>query len=142
MKKQILIEIIVVLLVIMFLYASFSKYADFQNFIYAMHNQPFPGWFENILVVVIPPVEIAISILLMIKKTRMIGLTGATVLMTFFTLYVGAVIANFFPYVPCSCGGILSRLDWSDHFIFNLFFLGLSLLGLYLNSYSKIFSKA
>jgi putative oxidoreductase len=131
MKKQILLETAVTLLVMMFLYASFSKYFDFSEFQRAMHKQPFPGWFNTVLTIIIPPAEILISILLMMEKTRKRGLWGAAILMTLFTLYISAVLLRVFPRVPCSCGGIIKRLNWQQHLVFNLFFLGLAITGLF-----------
>jgi len=130
MKKQIVIESIVTLLVMMFLYASFSKYFDFGGFQRAMYRQPFPHTFSTILIAIIPPIEVIVSILLIAGKTRKKGLWGALILMTLFTAYIAAILLHFFPKVPCSCGGVISRLNWQQHLVFNIFFLGLAITGL------------
>lgn len=132
MKKQFVLEVIILLLVTMFLYASVSKYIDINESERAMQKQPFPEWLNSLLVVVIPPVEILISISLIMTKTRKNGLLAASILMLLFTLYVGAALVHLFPRVPCSCGGVIKRLGWQEHFIFNVVFLTLSLTGLML----------
>ena len=130
MKNRAILESIVILLVMMFLYASFGKYFDFAAFQRAMHNQPFPSWFSSFLIIIIPPMEMITCILLVMKRTRGKGLLAATILMTVFTLYIGAIFLHLFPRVPCSCGGIIRLLGWRGHLLFNLFFLGIAFTGL------------
>ena len=130
MKKQILLESIVSLLVMMFLYASFSKYFDFAGFQLAMYRQPFPHWFSTVLIIFMPPAEILISILLITAKQRTLGLRAAVILMALFTAYIASILSHFFPKVPCSCGGVIARLNWPQHLVFNCCFLLLALTGL------------
>jgi hypothetical protein len=63
-------------------------------------------------------------------------------LMTSFTIYSIMIIAHFFPYVPCSCGGVIRKLTWPQHLALNLFYVALSVLGLVLQrrkSFKPIF---
>ena len=64
-------------------------------------------------------IEILIATLLSFEKSRTIGLYAATALMTSFTAYI-FLILNYSDFVPCSCGGILEKLGWTEHLIFNL----------------------
>ncbi len=134
MKKELLTDIIVTLIIMMFLYASFSKYFDFASFRRAMHNQPFPYWLNTLLIIIIPPVEIIISFLLFREKTRKKGLWATVILMSLFTFYIGAILLNFFPSAPCSCGGIIRLLSWQQHLFFNLFFITIAGIGLFIQS--------
>ena len=54
MKRKIIIEIISSLLILLFLYASISKWLAFKLFIGEMNNQPFPNWITPFLVWSIP----------------------------------------------------------------------------------------
>jgi putative oxidoreductase len=76
---------------------------------------------------------------LIFERTRMVGFISSFVLMTLFTIYTGAILLHFFDYVPCSCGGVIRKLTWPQHLVFNLFFVGLSVTGIVLQrrSYSK-----
>ncbi|QEM07210.1 hypothetical protein DIU31_028300 [Mucilaginibacter rubeus] len=132
MKKQFVIDVAVILLLIMFLYASFSKLFDFAAFQRAMHKQPFPHWFASLLTFLIPAIEIGVCIFLYREKTRKNGLWAAAVLMLLFTVYVAAILLHLFKKVPCSCGGVISRLDWGEHLEFNVCFLLLAGIGLIL----------
>jgi putative oxidoreductase len=131
-KKQVLIECVCALLIILFLYASISKFLDFKTFIDQMNNQPLPNSWTPFLVWAIPLFEIGISIALLFEYTRLVGLYASLVLMTIFTLYTGIVLLHFFPYVPCSCGGVIRKLTWTQHLILNLCYVSLSILGIIL----------
>lgn len=149
MKKIILLEVICFLLALLFLYTSVSKLVSFGQFVYDMHNQVFPHWVVDYLLVPgVPSVEILISISLYMTRKRKIqlsrtrsltvpvmrlaGLYFSLVLMLLFTLYTALVLFHTFPRVPCSCGGVIKHLSWTQHVFFNLFFVALSVLGIWL----------
>ena len=132
MKRKIIIEIISSLLILLFLYASVSKWLAFKTFIGDMNNQPFPNWMTPYLVWGIPVIEVLIAVGLMFEKTRVPALYASLVLMMAFTIYTVAVLSHAFKYVPCSCGGVIKKLTWPQHLFFNLFFVGISLLGIWL----------
>lgn len=131
-KRQVFLESISALLIMLFLYASISKFLDFQKFIGEMNNQPFPNFLTPFLVWAIPSLEIAIALTLIIERTRLVGLYASFVLMFLFTIYASAVLLHFFAWVPCSCGGVISKLNWRQHLVFNLFFVAISVIGIIL----------
>jgi hypothetical protein len=136
MKKEIIINLILTISAVLFLYASFSKYADWAQFGNSMHKQPFPEWMIGILMWSLPPIEIIIAALLLgglfNQKLRILGLYAFELTMALFTFYIVAILLNLFPRVPCSCGGVLQSLGWVQHLVFNLFFMLLSAFGIYL----------
>ena len=132
MKRKIIIEIISSLLILLFLYASLSKWLAFKLFIGEMNNQPFPNWITPFLVWSIPFIEVLIAVGLIFEKTRVPALYASFVLMMAFTIYTVAVLSHAFKYVPCSCGGVIKKLTWPQHLFFNLFFVSISLLGIWL----------
>ncbi|WP_454801385.1 MauE/DoxX family redox-associated membrane protein [Mucilaginibacter phyllosphaerae] len=129
MKKQNLIDLLSTLIMVMFLYAAFSKYFDWAAFERSMESQPFQEWFAKLLMIIVPPVEILAAGLLLFSKTRLWGLILSSILMALFTGYVAAALIGMFPQVPCSCGGIIRALGWKQHLVFNLFFLLISVTG-------------
>lgn len=133
-KRQVLLECISALLILLFVYASLSKFLDFKTFYKEMDNQPLPNSWTPVLVWVIPCTEVAISVSLIFERTRLLGFYSSLVLMGLFTIYTGIVLAHFFPYVPCSCGGVIKRLTWTQHLILNLFYVGISIVGVVLQS--------
>ncbi|MEJ0031509.1 MAG: MauE/DoxX family redox-associated membrane protein [Bacteroidota bacterium] len=43
--------------------------------------------------------------------------------MVMFTAYI-VVITRFSEYTPCSCGGVLEKMSWDQHLVFNIGFCG------------------
>jgi len=132
MKRKIIIEIISSLLILLFLYASTSKWLAFKLFIGEMNNQPLPNWMTPYLVIGIPAIEILIAFALIFEKSRMPALYASMALMLVFTIYSVAILLHAFKYIPCSCGGVIRKLTWPQHLVFNLFFVGISLTGIIL----------
>ena len=132
LKRQVVLECIAALLILLFLYASVSKFLDFKRFVDEMNNQPLPNSWTPFLVWGIPFLEIAISAALLFEYTRLLAFYASLVLMTLFTIYAIMILAHFFPYVPCSCGGVIRKLTWPQHLALNLIYVALSVLGLVL----------
>ena len=132
MKRKIIIEIISSLLILLFLYASVSKWLAFKLFIGEMNNQPFPNWMTPYLVWSIPFLEVLIVIGLIFEKTRLLAFYASMFLMLAFTIYTVAILLHAFKYIPCSCGGVIRKLTWPQHLFFNLFFVVISLVGIFL----------
>lgn len=110
------------LLILLWSYAVFVKLADWQQYTRQMQEQPFSISIKLALTFAIPLFE-GIAALLLILKFRLFGLWISLILLLGFTLYVILVLARFFPLVPCSCGGLISRMGWRTHLWFNLAFI-------------------
>ncbi len=131
-KRQILLECISALLIMLFLYASLSKFLDFHTFTGEMNNQPLPNSWTPFLVWFIPCSEILMCIALLFERTRLIGFYASLFFMSLFTIYSIIIVLNFFGRIPCSCGGVIKRLTWNQHIVLNLFFVALSISGIVL----------
>ena len=86
MKEKLLL-FIAVLLVLLFSYTAISKLIDMSGNLYAMHNQPFPRVLGTLLAWVLPFTEIITALLLVVNKTRLLGLLISACLMFVFTIY-------------------------------------------------------
>src|SRR5579863_2284196 len=131
-KKQVTLECIFALLILLLLYASISNFLDFKSYIDQMNNQRLPNSWTPFPVWSIPLLEIEISITLLFEYTRLLGLYASLIVMVIFTVYTGIGLLHFFPYIPCSCGGVIQHLTWSQHLILNLIYIGISVLGIIL----------
>jgi hypothetical protein len=121
-KREILVQTISSLLVLLFVYAAGSKLLDYTKFRVELGKSPLLTAFSSLVAIAIPIIELAISLLLSFPRTRLAGLYASFTLMVLFTAYI-AYILRFSPYVPCSCGGVLQKLNWTTHFWFNIFFI-------------------
>ncbi|WP_238326454.1 MauE/DoxX family redox-associated membrane protein [Pedobacter heparinus] len=131
--RRVLVDIICYLFVLLFLYAATSKLMDYQKFQLQISKSPIITDFASILAWGVPGLEIVISIMLLINRTVMLGLYAAFTLMLLFTLYIYAIL-NYSDNIPCSCGGVLQRMTWDQHLIFNIVFVILGLIGILLQT--------
>ncbi len=123
---------IVFLLILLWVYTATSKLVDLTEFKRQLANQTFGKSVAAILLWFVPISELFAALLLLFSKTRFAGLTVSFFLMLLFTGYITLVLSGFYDRVPCSCGGVLKQLGWQAHLWFNLFFLGISGLGVIL----------
>lgn len=131
MKRGTIIEIIAALFILLFVYTASSKLLEMHKFQYTIAKSPLIGDFANLISWAVPITEISIAIILLIPKTRLVGLYASTALMAIFTLYIGYMIA-FTPKLPCSCGGVIKYMSWNQHLLFNIFFTLLGVWGIML----------
>lgn len=123
---------IVFLLILLWVYTATSKLVDLTEFKRQLANQTFGKSVAAILLWFVPISELFAALLLLFSKTRFAGLTVSFFLMLLFTGYITLVLLGYYDRVPCSCGGVLKQLGWQAHLWFNLFFLGISGLGVIL----------
>lgn len=101
---------------------------DYTRFVIQLGQSPMLTRWAVVISWFIPAIELIISILLTFRNTRLIGLHSALSLMAMFTTYI-ILATRFSDFVPCSCGGVIENLTWSQHLVFNLFFVGLGIIG-------------
>lgn len=111
--KGILVEVICYLLIILFAYTGLTKLLEGHRFYDNIRNAPILGGetMASLASWTVPLAELAVAVLLVLSRTRLMGLFGAMGLMLLFTGYTVAIVF-FAPYRPCSCGGIISLLSW------------------------------
>ncbi len=69
--------------------------------------------------------------MLIIPRLRLLALYASFSLMVMFTVYI-FIVLNYSPFVPCSCGGILEKMGWTEHLFFNIGFVFLAMIGILL----------
>ncbi|HLV69674.1 MAG TPA: MauE/DoxX family redox-associated membrane protein, partial [Xanthomarina sp.] len=125
-----IIDTISMLFIVLFVYASISKLLEFKDFQTQLGQSPVLGAFAMIISYSVIGMELITALLLALEKTRILGLYIAFTLMVMFTSYI-VIILNFTSFTPCSCGGVLEALGWTEHLIFNAAFITLALWALY-----------
>lgn len=120
--KKLFVEIVCLLYILLFVYAAVSKLLDFENFQVQIGQSPLLSAFAGWVAWGIPVLELIIVSLLVVPKSRLLGLIASFTLMVMFTVYI-VIILNFSSFVPCSCGGILEKMGWMEHLVFNLAFV-------------------
>lgn len=122
-------RLIAVMFIFLFVYTAVSKLLDFHLFVITIRRSPLIGNNAFIVAWVLPAAELIVAVLLIIAKTRRVGLYASLTLMVIFTSYILFMLL-FLPQLPCSCGGVLQSMGWKEHLVFNLVFIGLAWLGL------------
>ncbi len=130
--RQISFYIVVILLLALWVPVSMDKLMDFTLFKIGILSQPFSNNLGLILIYTLPALEFLTVFGLIFAKFRKVGLMLSIALMAAFTGYIAVALLGAWEQLPCGCGSVISGMTWTQHFFFNLFFLILSVLGLYL----------
>lgn len=117
-----------ILQILLFGYAAVSKMAEYDRFVAQMKLVPVPviqhlavtlGW-------LIPLIEIIIVLLLCSDRWRNGGLFASFLLLLSFEIYISAMMLSGLE-LPCTCGGLISKLQWGEHLVFNALFMLISI---------------
>jgi uncharacterized membrane protein YphA (DoxX/SURF4 family) len=134
--KNLILAVISILFIILWVYAGLSKLMDYQTFKFQLGRSPYLQNLAGVIAIALPLAEIATAALLVFNSTRLLGMYLSFFAMLLFTGYIYAMLYHSY-FLPCSCGGILSKLDWHSHFIFNIIFTILALIGIILMVWNK-----
>ncbi|MBW4888946.1 hypothetical protein KXQ82_04440 [Mucilaginibacter sp. HMF5004] len=138
MKKIRLSEIITFLFILLFAYTAVSKFLDHNKFVFQMRLAPLSilklmaptlGW-------IVPVTELLIAIALLSDRLRLIALYFSVVLLITFEVYIAGMLLSGH-LLPCTCGGIISKMSWKQHLIFNAGFIILAALAIDQNKKSR-----
>lgn len=127
--KMALRVLITYLFAFLFTYAAVSKILDYHDFSIKLGQSPLFSAFAGWVAIGVPVIELLIVVLLCCPSWRFSGLFASFCMMVTFTAYI-VIILNFSSYVPCSCGGILQNMGWTEHLIFNIVFIIQALIAL------------
>jgi len=130
--KRVIVDVICYLYVLLFLYTATSKLINYGISESQMEQSPIISDYASTLVWLVPVIEISIALIIIIPRTKLLGLYAALLLMLVFTAYI-YVILNYSSSIPCSCGGIVQNLTWNQHFFLNISFVGLAVLAIFAN---------
>jgi hypothetical protein len=135
-KRSTIIETILVLNIILFLYTGITKLIDYDVFKEQLADSPILGFAATSLALLLPWVEFAIVLMLIVPRWRLKGFYATLILMTLFTTYIiGLFSIN--KELPCSCGGIIALLSWKQHLVFNGIFILLNAMAIKLQKREK-----
>jgi uncharacterized membrane protein YphA (DoxX/SURF4 family) len=134
--RNAIIDIVCFLHILLFVYAAANKLLDYDTFRVQLGQSPLLSAYAEWMAWAVPLAELGIAALLSVKRFRFAGLLASFTLMVMFTAYI-YILLHYSTFVPCSCGGILEKLSWEEHLVFNAAFVLLALTGVVLlDSYS------
>jgi len=118
-----------ILCAILFMYAATSKLWDVQQFQVQLGQSPILTAYAEWVAWAVPLTEYVVALLLLMDRFRLYALYATLGLMVMFTTYI-VLALHFSAYIPCSCGGVLEDLGWTEHIVFNLFFVVLAVIAI------------
>ena len=136
-KKTGITTFISIFFILLFCYAAISKIMDFEKFQIQMTESPLLSAFAGFLPYVLIISEFIIAELLCYRITQNAGLLASFILMLFFTGYIALMLFTS-EILPCSCGGILEKMTWTEHLYFNI---GCAVLAILALVYNKKYSR-
>lgn len=140
MRFSIFIPLSSYLYVLLFVYSGISKLLDYETFTVQLAQSPLLSAYTGIIAPAVIGIELVLSLLLVQKNSRLPGLYGSLFLMIAFTVYI-YLILNYSDFIPCSCGGFIEKMTWTQHLIFNVAFALLALLAIVLSEKEKYTKK-
>lgn len=133
MRRRFIIDTICTAFVGLFGYAAVSKLLDYKTFLVQLGQSPLLTEYATTVAWLVPAVEMLTVVLFITVRFRLLALYASFTLMVAFSAYI-VVITQFSDYVPCSCGGVLEKLSWNQHLVFNLVFVALAVVAIVLHS--------
>ena len=124
------IHIVSYFYILLFVYAAISKLITFEAFQVQLTQSPLLSAYANAIAYIVLIVELLFALLLSIQTTRLLGLYLSYGLMVAFTIYIYLII-NHSDFIPCSCGGVLEKMGWTEHLWFNIIVSLLALVALF-----------
>ncbi|WP_205509535.1 MauE/DoxX family redox-associated membrane protein [Longitalea arenae] len=114
-----------------FTWESF-QFVDLTAFKEAMAKSPVLRPYLHVLAWMIPVSEIAACLLLLFNKTKLAGYYLSLLLLTLFTAYIIYILNAYSHNLPCVCGGVISLMSWTQHLVFNYFFIAITIRAIYI----------
>ncbi|WP_333889127.1 MauE/DoxX family redox-associated membrane protein [Sphingobacterium siyangense] len=127
--KNIISELIIFILILVWAYTFASKIFDFDTFYRQIKGAYLLSAGGSVLPYILQGVHIGIVILLINKNWRILGLLTSLSVLTFYTAYL-IYILKFAPSIPCSCIAVVRGMNWNDQLYFNFIALAINLIGL------------
>jgi len=136
LNRNIIVETITVLFIILFLYSGLSKLLNYEVFKEQIATSHLLAPFAHLISYGVPCSEFVAILLLIFPRWRLKGLYFSLGIMLLFIIYIiGILIFN--KNMPCSCGGVLEQLSWKNHIIFNSLFIALAITGIRIERQAK-----
>jgi hypothetical protein len=123
-------QVIILLLIFLWAYASWSKLADHAKTA-ALLSKLFKKQTATVLSWAVPAVELFTACTLTVHSLKRAALWLSFSLLLIFTAYIIMVLGGGFEHYPCTCGGLLQSMSWRQHLAFNLTAMALHLPALY-----------
>jgi hypothetical protein len=111
------------------MYTAISKLIDYIHFVHVIQTSSILKNYGYVVGIAVPLSEIVAFVLLSRPEWRLKGLYMSGILMFIFTTYIVMILTSK-DHIPCNCGGVIEKMTWKQHFLFNLVFIILANVGI------------
>jgi uncharacterized membrane protein YphA (DoxX/SURF4 family) len=133
MKREVIVNIIALTIFLVLLHIGISKLFNLHRYRVEIFFSPQLRPFRATLSILIPIVELITGLLIIAKRTRIIGFYVA---LTLFSLYIAGMFTLSY-YVPNPRGGIFNHSSYNELLTCNIILFSLSLTGILLKTYKR-----
>jgi putative oxidoreductase len=130
MKRSLLSELIVALLILLFVYTATNKFLEFFSFRYVLSTSPLTGKI-SLVVAWILPIAYAIFLLLFFPFSRFGGLRSFVLLLLLTGCIVYMLALAF--HLRYYSEDVTGQLSWKELSLRNIFFTEVALAGIWLS---------
>jgi len=130
--KERMVLVIRLLAIFLFSYTAYAKLVDHERFFNGLANVQLIRGMADYIAWLVPLAEIVVAVLLLLPATARWGLYAFAGLLVLFSGYIISALM-WEKTLPCHCGGVIEEMSWTQHLLFNLFFIGLGAIALRLN---------
>jgi hypothetical protein len=123
-----IVDACIFLLIVLFIYSGITKLLQNNLFRYQLEQYPWLTTAARGLALALPLMELGVAGLLL-TSWRLIGIYSAFLLLLVFTGYLFYMLGTQ-TTLPCSCGGVIGNLSWTQHLWFNIFFIAICITGI------------
>jgi uncharacterized membrane protein YphA (DoxX/SURF4 family) len=132
MHNNKILIVIKYLIAILFIYAGVYKIMDVEIFKSQMGESPLlPETLIPYIAIILPISEIVLGLCLIFNIQVLFSLWTSSLLMVFFSCYL-IILFTMYEKPPCACGGILSKMDYPEHIVFNIIYTLICIVAVYL----------
>ncbi|WP_426477517.1 MauE/DoxX family redox-associated membrane protein [Chryseobacterium sp. CBSDS_008] len=134
--KNIISELVIFILILVWAYTFASKIFDFDTFDRQIQGAYLLSAGGSVLPYILQAVHIGIVTLLINKNWRKFGLIASLFVLTLYTAYL-IYILKFAPSIPCSCIAVFTSMNWNDQLYFNFIALAINIIGLIMFAFKR-----
>ena len=127
MKRNIFVESVIIIFMILFFYTAIHKLMVIPTLTYVLTKYPLIKYSPVLFAWALPIYELIIVGFLFFNRS--VGLRLSAFTMFCFSAYV-AYMYIFVPKLPCTCGGLIQQLNWPQHLAMNLALLLLAIIAI------------
>lgn len=131
-QREFAILVICLACLVLFATSAYDKIVDHDRFMTGLSKVSYIGEYAFFISWTVPIAEIITSLFLLYPRTYRWGLIGFIGLMVVFTIYIGSMLL-WAEKLPCHCNLIIEKLSFTGHLAFNIGFIIIALIGLWLS---------